>query len=100
MPDSTIKAHAKAKFSELSLETIFNNVEKVKQEDHRIIYTLTDYCGSDVAQIVFLGNTEIHIEIDNFPSQKKYYQTSFPVRSSDEFIHEMSRIGLTFTLKN
>ena len=88
----------KLKFSKLKLDSIFGKLKKIKCDDHRVHYCLADSSGNDVAQIVFLGKSELHIEIDNFPSQKKYYQSSFPIRSNDEFIHEMSRVGLVLEL--
>lgn len=50
----------------------------------------------DIAEIYYMGKGTWHVIIDNFPAQRKNYSTNFPIKTVDEFISEMKRIGLNF----
>ena len=52
--------------------------------------------GSFVAQLTWLAKNELRIYIHNFSGQKLYYTTNFPIRTLEEFKHEMRRIRLAF----
>ena len=50
-----------------------------------------------VDQITFLDNSELRIFIDNFPGQKRYYESNIPIRTIKEFQSVIERTGLKLT---
>lgn len=54
----------------------------------------------DIAQITYLGKNEWRFYIDNFPGQKLWYTTNFPITTLRRFIEETEHIGLNLKLKS
>lgn len=82
-------------FDKSKLDVVFKNIRQIdvnRKNTHH--YVLRNENGNDVAQFVFSGGKELTVEIDNFPMQKQYFNTNFPICSNDEFINEMRRINL------
>ncbi|HCE1635762.1 TPA: hypothetical protein NG650_004222 [Vibrio parahaemolyticus] len=71
------------------------NFDNVRKGDWGDVYVVSDGC-SDIAQFRF-SNGSLHVEVDNFPSQKKYYSTSFPLRNQEELAAELARVGIVLT---
>lgn len=55
--------------------------------------------GKDVLSIHWLGDNEWRFVIDNFPHERKYYTTNFPITTTERFIQEMKHIGIDVELK-
>ncbi len=82
-------------FNKSKLDVVFKHVRQIdvnRKNAHH--YALSNETGNDMAQFVFSGGKELTVEVDNFPGQKQYFNTNFPIRSNDEFINEMKRINL------
>ena len=77
-----------------TLEHQFVGLQRVEQSNYPHHFLLNNKFGSTVAQIVWLNNNELRVEIDNFPHDKKYFSSNIPVRTQKEFISDMERIGL------
>lgn len=78
------------------LHTVFTNCERI--EDHLAVkFIVKDpKTGSQTGDIIFYkkDEREIRVFIDNFPGQKKFYQTNMPFKDYKEFFNKMSQIGL------
>lgn len=80
----------------INLVECFKNVREVQDKWPRFILHQE---GADRGEFICLDGREWHVTVDNFPSPKRYYATNFPIRSAEEFAHEMKRIGLDLELK-
>ena len=81
-------------FDHTKIDKHFKNIKRVQESDQRFhSYTLNGTIGT-IAQFTWLKRNELRIFIDNFPGQKLYFSTDFPIRTFGEFQHEMSRINL------
>jgi len=85
-------------FDPSKLDKYFRCVERKEEANNKIqSFALNDHkTGSLIAKLTWLPRNELRIYIDNFPSQKLYYSTNFPIRTVEEFQHEMARIRLKF----
>ena len=88
-------------FDRSKLDEYFKDMVRV--ESRVSYFVLNDAkTGSTLATISYSfhdNQTTWDICIDNFPRQKKYYKSNFPIKSIEEFKHEMNRIGLDLRLK-
>lgn len=87
-------------FTHEKLPEYFEGITKAESShsfDHN--YIVSEPRG-EIAQISYLGNNEWRIFIDNYPMQKKFYQTNFPITTVQRFISEMKHIGLDLKLKS
>ncbi len=90
---------AETSFSHEMLPELFEGIEQKKSSaSFDFNYTLSEAKG-EVAKISYLGKNEWRIFIDNFPSQKKFYSTNFPIVTVERFMAEMKHIGLNLKLK-
>ncbi len=81
------------------LPELFEGIEQKKSSaSFDFNYTLSEAKG-EVSQISYLGKNEWRIFIDNFPMQKKFFSTNFPIVTVERFMSEMKYIGLDLKLK-
>lgn len=86
-------------FDHTKLDEFVKNIERAEEINPRFnSYRLLGTTGS-IADFTWLKKHELRICIDNFPGQRLYYQTNFPIHTFDEFIREMKRINLNMELK-
>jgi len=90
------------KFEPNALVTLFENIRTGVSQTLGISYVVFSEKG-DSAQIACFEHegspTEWRFFIDNFPGQKKYYQTNLPYPDVETFISDMKRIGIELKLK-
>jgi hypothetical protein len=90
------------KFESNELVTLFENIRAGISQTLGISYVVFSENG-DTAQIICIehegSSNEWRFFIDNFPGQKKYYQTNFPYPDVGTFISDMKRIGIELKLK-
>ncbi len=80
-------------FDKSKLDTVFSKLKKPGQQNYEYHYVVVDDIGNHAGQIMFSGD-ELSIEVDNFPSQKKYFSTTLPINSYSQFANELDRAGL------
>lgn len=76
------------------LHTLYQRLSVAKKDHSKIHYVLSNEQGSTVGQIVVSNQGGIAVEIDNFPSPKKYFSYDLPVATFEDFESDMSRCGL------
>ena len=81
-------------FNKSILHTLFKNLKESGNKTAEHHYVVVNEHGTYIAQIVFNHN-EMMIEVDNFPSEKKYYNSGLPIRSINEFMNDVQRAGVT-----
>lgn len=81
-------------FSHEMLPELFLNIRKGRNGNSFDSNYIVTAAKGDIAEISFLGRGEWRFFIDNFPQQKKFYQTNFPMVNVYRFIEEMSLIGI------
>lgn len=81
-------------FNPASLPDIFPQIERRYHANVPHCYVVKSDEGSTVAVILWTRSKVMNIEIDNFPHDKRYFSSDIPIRSLDEFVSDMARIGL------
>jgi hypothetical protein len=82
-----------------NLDAVFANVERI--DDGRFaVYKVLDKYGSDAGMITCMSGNEIRIYVDNFPAQKKYYSSNYPIETVDQFEIDIARTGLNLMRKD
>lgn len=80
-------------FDASKLDRIYINVERV-DHDCFIVYRVVDEHGNDKGMISILSSNEVNIYVDHFPAEKKYYSSTYPIRSIFDFESDVARAGL------
>jgi hypothetical protein len=81
-------------FNHEQIPELFKNVIAGKSDTAWGVRYVVKGLAGDVAEIVLLDKNEWRFIIDNYPGQRKFYQTNFPFRSAIEFYNDMKRIGI------
>lgn len=82
--------------SPLDLETIQNvfcNLIPIDHDQYKMFRVL-DSNGSDAGNINYMGRNEWRVEVDNFPSSKKYFAWNLPMQTVRDFANDIARTGL------
>lgn len=77
-----------------NLDSIFPKVVKSERFSTKIKYSVVDESGNDLGLFAF-DNGYLFIEVINFPGQKKYFESNFPIRNESELAKEFERVGLS-----
>ena len=84
------------KFDHTKLPELFSNVElceRLSSDDFS--YYIIKSAKGDSAYIKYFKDQRVWwIEIDNFPHNRKYFETNFPIETKERFISEMKFIGI------
>lgn len=82
-----------------SLELHFSNVEKVKADGIGITvaYSIVDQYGNRVDQILYAEDGSWFFLRDNFPSPRRCFQTTLPIKTVQQLLNEAARAGLHLT---
>jgi len=81
------------------LDSFFENLERV--EDGRFaVYRVSDEHGHDAGLITCMSGSEIRVYVDNFPGQKKYFSSNYPVPTIEQFEADIKRTGLKLVRAN
>lgn len=81
-------------FTHEKLLDYFDGIRQTKSNSTFDFNYVVSEAKGDIAKIMYLGKNEWRVFIDNFPGQKKYYQTNFPITTLERFVSEMKSIGL------
>lgn len=86
------------KFDPDNIHLVFENIREGVKPNLGKSFILSAEKG-DIAEIHYLEKGEWRIFVDNFPGQKKFYSTNFPMKSNRQFMSDLKRVGVVLTLK-
>ena len=82
------------------LERWFKNVERLEDIAGSWTYRVQDQYGNDAGMIQYGKWAESWLFfVDNFPAEKKYYQTDLPMMTVGDMQRDATRAGLELVLR-
>ena len=84
------------------LPELFKNIRysELMSESSRKVYILNQ-SHTDVLEIHWFEDDKSWGFVkDNFPCQRKFYSTNFPIKTKERFISEMKLIGINLKINN